>query len=514
VAAACLLLIVRGSEDEKHRDGTTGASSSSTSSVAKALEGLAVDRIALFVIGCVILILFVVCVCRQLRDRDGSDNAWQGVRCFRVFKARTNSHEYDTLPGEIDTATSQNYDKVKAQLDKIKADVTRPKGDMLQQIVKRLLGTSWVTGAEKLIHDMKLAVELIIFCLLIFYMDLAFDIQACITFWQTNNPRFLYTNVSAMVAAAIYTAYHIYQHGDRLLADLSLKEIFILGISYVFQMHVVFLCWISWKQGKKHQLLIDSKFAEAAIEAVISALVQTYAVVFAGGDVELTIWQQSTLYLSIVASLASISSAFTMFDSSNGIDEAPGNVPSVVSLRLLGVQFFRFCELTNKISAMALFQFATRPYGVYIFGMADYSILASLIYLFKGQPSYSLPCIFALMNPMLETHNVTTLPHSVYYILRAFELIVMSAVAWYFVYYHYDDTLENHYRNAKPTYYAFGASTVGMVLSLPLVRCMAKKGLLHGAVQGDTGAYTMAEWAKKPFSAAQEKLRAETLANG
>ena len=302
-----------------------------------------------------------------------------------------------------------------------------------------------------------------------------------------------------MLAAAMYTAYHIFSHGDTLLSDLSRNETFALGVSYVFQLHILVLCWISWKRGKKHQLLIDSKFAEAAIEAVVSSLVQTYAVIF--GARTLSHYQQLTLYMSILGSLASISNAFTLFDSPSGIDQAPGNETSPVSPRLLLVNAFRLCELTNKITGLSLFQLAFRPYGGCFAAAASYLSFTVSIWLSQGQASFALPCVFALINPMLETHNAVTMPHVVYYSLRLAETTIMVVLVWFVA----DVDVFSLYRDCFPAVAAFVASGIGMVILLPAVRCLASPGMANQKV------YTTAQWALKPFSRAQLKLRDATL---
>ena len=111
-----------------------------------------------------------------------------------------------------------------------------------------------------------------------------------------------------------------------------------------------------------------------------------------------------------------------------GIDEAPGNVTQIVSIKLLTVNLFRLFELTNKIAALSLFQLATRPFGVYLAASIDSLAIGIMILISGGQLQFTLPCVFALMNPILETHNAVTLPHSWYYILRAVELLTMGGV--------------------------------------------------------------------------------------
>ncbi|CAE7569403.1 Ankrd7 [Symbiodinium sp. CCMP2456] len=374
----------------------------------------------------------------------------------------------------------------------------------MQQRLKWLLGSRAAGQLTTIAHsrlssDVKLAFELVVMVGILYYVDLTLDIQACITFWETGNPKFFMTNVMAMLAASAYTAYHVFTHGDMLLSDLSRNEVFMLGISYVFQLHVIYLCWISWKRGKKHQLLIDSKFAEAAIEAVVSSLVQTYAVVF--GARTLSHYQQLTLYLSILGSLASISNAFTLFDSPSGIDQAPGNETSPISPRLLLVNGFRLCELTNKITGLSLFQLAFRPYGGCFAAAASYLAMTASIWFFGGQASFALPCVFALINPLLETHNAVTMPHMVYYSLRLIETTIMILLVWFVA----DVDVHLIYQHCIPAVLAFAASGVGMMALLPAVRCCASAGLINQNV------YTTAEWARKPFSAAQCKLRAATL---
>ncbi|CAJ1371593.1 unnamed protein product [Effrenium voratum] len=410
-----------------------------------------------------------------------------------------------TKSAPLERGTSAAQEELTAMLQESQAQQQHSTGIKFKMrlLLKRWLGNK---RANRIIADassgttknIKLAFELLVLVMCLFYLDFILDIQACITFYQTNNPRFLMMNLSAMFAAAVYTAYHVFVHGDRLLADLSRQEVFTLGVAYVFQLHVVYLCWISWKRGKKHQLLIDSKFAEAAIEAVVSALVQTYAVIF--GAATLSGYQQLTLYVSILGSLASISNAFSLFDSPSGLDEAPGNVGQL-SPKLLLVNAFRLSELTQKISLLALFQLAFRPFGGCLVAFANYVLLTIFIWCFQGQASFALPCMFALINPMLEKYNAVTLPHSFYYAFRALETagLVLAVCLW-------RTDLQTLYQHAVPAVTALLVCTISMALLLPVIRCLAWPGL------ADPKVYTMAEWTKKPFSAAQHKLREAVLA--
>ena len=74
----------------------------------------------------------------------------------------------------------------------------------VQQRLKWILGTRTAgqlttIARSRLSSDVKLAFELVVMVAVLYYVDLTLDIQACITFWQTGNPKFFLTNAMASV---------------------------------------------------------------------------------------------------------------------------------------------------------------------------------------------------------------------------------------------------------------------------------------------------------------------------
>ena len=62
----------------------------------------------------------------------------------------------------------------------------------------RTAGQLTTLARSRLSSDIKLAFELTVMIGILYYVDLTLDIQACITFWQTDNPKFLLTNARAL----------------------------------------------------------------------------------------------------------------------------------------------------------------------------------------------------------------------------------------------------------------------------------------------------------------------------
>merc|ERR1740130_1169472 len=98
------------------------------------------------------------------------------------------------------------------------------------------------------------------------------------TFWRFGDKYFCLANTCGIAAGALYTLV-IFQK-DVTKEDTPFL-ILMCGFLLPFQLHVLFLCCYSAKYlSKAHPLLHAFKLAESAIEATMSACVQSYAMIF------------------------------------------------------------------------------------------------------------------------------------------------------------------------------------------------------------------------------------------
>jgi len=68
----------------------------------------------------------------------------------------------------------------------------------------------------------------------------------------------------------------------------------------------------------------------------------------------------------------------------------------------LQVLFFRTCEVVARVSSLALFNRACRPYGAVIEVSIEGLIWAIAVYRYGGRPFYACTSVFSYMNPILE----------------------------------------------------------------------------------------------------------------
>ena len=130
----------------------------------------------------------------------------------------------------------------------------------------------------------------------------------------------------------------------------------VLGLALPFQLHYgVLIAWSIW-HGHAHHFLGLCKLAESVVEGTISATVQTYAVIYR----DLHPDQLLTAYFSILLSLCSIGFAFACFDRKEvGMNKLPG-LAKLASPQFATVFVFRVCEITSRVTSVALFSLSVR----------------------------------------------------------------------------------------------------------------------------------------------------------
>jgi hypothetical protein len=104
--------------------------------------------------------------------------------------------------------------------------------------------------------------------------------------------------------------------------------------------------------SKAHPLLHSFKLAESAIEATVSACVQSYAMIFrnlSGSDYIFT-------FVSCVSSYASIALVFAQLDRRDGGLQGLPGLSVGWCLKWVLVLIFRACEVLSRIISICIFQ--------------------------------------------------------------------------------------------------------------------------------------------------------------
>jgi hypothetical protein len=124
----------------------------------------------------------------------------------------------------------------------------------------------------------KKVLEIWFFVFLFFYADFLLDLRMMWTFYWHGDVYFCISSLLGIVAGILYTL-------AVFRKDVSKSDppwmILMCGFLLPFQFHVLFLCiYSSSYMSKAHPLLHSFKLAESAIEATVSACVQSYAMIF------------------------------------------------------------------------------------------------------------------------------------------------------------------------------------------------------------------------------------------
>jgi len=280
--------------------------------------------------------------------------------------------------------------------------------------------------------------EVLIFICMFYYIDVFLDIVTMTIFIQTGDPMFFMANLTGIALGILFSFVDMIRQVD--VTRESRIVVLALGFLMPLQLHVILLSFLSIYQGQKHLLLYSAKLAESVVEATIIALVQTYAVIFKS-----SIASENTVYWSIAISYCSIGFAFTTFDrSSMGLLGLPGGSSSW-DFKLILVFFCRICEVTSRITSLALFQRATRnklclgTFGIIVGLILDGLVMFVLLVIYQGFKKNTwknvfvaiVPSTFFTWNPLLEQEITHGIPACLYYTVRTVELVLSTVVSLY-----------------------------------------------------------------------------------
>eukprot|EP00931_Biecheleriopsis_adriatica_P058525 TRINITY_DN3486_c0_g1_i1.p1 TRINITY_DN3486_c0_g1~~TRINITY_DN3486_c0_g1_i1.p1 ORF type:complete len:1165 (-),score=282.02 TRINITY_DN3486_c0_g1_i1:49-3522(-) len=300
-------------------------------------------------------------------------------------------------------------------------------------------------------------IEVFIFSGLAYYVDVLLDLNTIYIFLNKHQYRYTAINVGAILAANAYTMSDMMKEidvdGAHWIGDPG-RQVLLLGFLVPVYLHVGLLVWISWRKGKKHPLLTCAKLAEAAIEASISAFIQTYALIFSDWDTK----EWIAMSVSVVFSCGSIGYAFTCFDKRGvGLNGIPGQMEHW-NVGLILVLITRCAEVASRITSLALFCTATRhaldhadfmEHDGIFFDMlrlvmltgaplvlgVDLVVLLTLTCCYQSRNranlQYAIPSMLCFVNPLLELGSPSTIPAPIYYSWRWIELIGMAGLAYY-----------------------------------------------------------------------------------
>eukprot|EP00929_Paragymnodinium_shiwhaense_P015852 TRINITY_DN123955_c0_g1_i1.p1 TRINITY_DN123955_c0_g1~~TRINITY_DN123955_c0_g1_i1.p1 ORF type:complete len:1401 (+),score=339.02 TRINITY_DN123955_c0_g1_i1:82-4203(+) len=356
---------------------------------------------------------------------------------------------------------------------------------------------------KRLWDDVKLPFELIVLTLVLYYVDLALDIQALCGFWAMSQFWFFGINLAAIVSTWGLTFVELL----GFTKDFSLgdKQNLILGMAFPLQAHILVLVVFSIQQKKPHPVLVASKFAEAGIEAVTSSLIQLYSIIFCNEELDFATCQfegnkRNLMAFSVLSSVITIAVAFTMFDLKEyGASGYPGSLASKWEISYVGLLLFRVMEVGSRLLTGGLFQLVTRPYGGWVLALVDFFFISLLIKKNRGQLRYVIPCMCCLVNPMFETNNVLSIPHFQYYTYRAAQVLVLTGVGYVF----YPDSVQLLF-TVDPIWklaFLWLCMTCGWMLTVPLLR-------LNAVSMMEEEKY---DWSEAAFTEVQLQVRDRVL---
>ena len=215
---------------------------------------------------------------------------------------------------------------------------------------------------------------------LIFYLDLALDVQAIIFFMNCHEYQFALLNLLGILLSNVYTFVDMRVVVGTAGADAW--EALTAGYLVPFNLHYAYLTgltWASWQKASKqsrqhesdkqraslvkakHPLLHCSRLAEALMEAFISSLVQSYALAHHNVSQKtayFNLTQEQMVYFSLAFSFGNMGVALMGFDSAEGLHHLPGTGRSQATKLLVLV--VRVAEVSSRITSIALFSVCTR----------------------------------------------------------------------------------------------------------------------------------------------------------
>jgi len=340
-------------------------------------------------------------------------------------------------------------------------------------------------------------IDILLMVVFFFYLDFCLDLKMMWTFYQQGDMMFLMMNASGIALGVLATfAQMVSLVHKRGAIGIDGRFLLLLGFATTLQLHVVSLGIYSIYTGEKSVFLFAAKLMESVVEATISSLVQTYAVIFEQLQ-DSTMWVASA---SISMSYLSIAYCYAKFDSSDtrilGLPGRKkdffykGSWPGTLSLVFVA----RTCEITSRIISLGLFAKSQlhgvnercTPTGgrqmIAFVGFVDVAanlLMTGYEQVFKhgmwGNMIYGAFGVFCHVNPILERRNVASMKYLHYYLLRVLELALMLYLAqrcepceklW---------TIAQH-----ELVYVFLCTTAGWMVLFPVIRLrFVGEGLLE-----------------------------------
>eukprot|EP00929_Paragymnodinium_shiwhaense_P046099 TRINITY_DN2348_c0_g1_i1.p1 TRINITY_DN2348_c0_g1~~TRINITY_DN2348_c0_g1_i1.p1 ORF type:complete len:1966 (+),score=441.04 TRINITY_DN2348_c0_g1_i1:63-5900(+) len=361
-----------------------------------------------------------------------------------------------------------------------------------------------------------------------YYLDLALDVQAMWIFLKRGDVGFFYCNLLGVALALGWTGYEMYKmmrkEADAVEAEegtwqFPVQEVLIIGLTLpVAGFHVLYLAILSIAYGKKHPFLFVSTVAEAILEASVSCMIQTYAVVVKTMD-----WSDKVaMYESIIVSFFSIGHAFSSIDGYEGgafLCKLPGIIRSNTEWRGVLAHIFRIAEVTSRATSIALFMTVARKTGFAVLCVVDLTFLLGMTWIFQWRIAsavyareedrrtfvldnlvFGFVSCCCLMAPLFEKDCVLTMPVSLYYMWRFLELCGMAAYCAHRL--NYDmQAAQDLFSDDGLMVCGFLVSTVVMLFLCPIIRLFCTVRVLVEAPDG---------W-QQPFNDSQQALRNRIL---
>ncbi|CAK9014976.1 CTD small phosphatase-like protein 2 [Durusdinium trenchii] len=293
-----------------------------------------------------------------------------------------------------------------------------------------------------------------------FYLDFALDVQTIVIFLSSGKYDFALLNYLAIMASSGYAFTEMrHSRAPKEIEDGALKVYVTAGYLTPFCLHMGYLACVSWYDQKKHRLLECSKLAEATLEASISALVQTYALVH--HDIPekvayLGLTQETMVLFSVMFSFGTMGYTLMGFDCKEpGLHNLPGTADLLqqgngkIWVKYVLLLVARTSEVASRITSIALFSVCTRglidldfadewpqpwKYLVKSFLLTlgpslvlfDFFIQLLWIHCYReGNETKAFLSVLCCMNPLLERGNPFSVKVEWYYLFRLVELLLM-----------------------------------------------------------------------------------------
>jgi hypothetical protein len=249
---------------------------------------------------------------------------------------------------------------------------------------------------------------------------------------------------------------------------LSTRDAVFYGVLVLFQLHVLWAVYHTLWSSERHFLIAVGGLVEATVEGIVSLLVQGYSTVYYTWENAQLQWMLASCAASAL-SIAKVVSLLDVVGLEGAMARRPGTV-SFMSPRHIVVAIFRAAEVVSSALALVLFQFVTRPYGV--FAVAGIACLVQFtafsFYLEPRGRDLVLAFVgtFVYLDALLDEQHYFTIPARIYYSIRLLEYGLMLLVLWF----RYPVATFEVYARFPFTVYALAGSLLIMFLLLVFLR--------------------------------------------